>query len=202
VLAREHGACLILDETYRDFHSAPGAPHNLFGQAAWREGFIHLYSFSKVFRMTGHRIGAIVSGTDRLAAAEKFLDTVTICPARLGQIGALWGLRNLGNWVAGERAEILARRAAVTATFRDLLPDWRLRGAGAYFAYAEPPYGIPARTLAQRLLREQSLLVLPGTMFTPPDGDWGGDECLRIAFANTDTAGIAEMGRRLAAFRP
>lgn len=201
-LARAHGACLILDETYRDFHSAPGAPHNLFAQPDWREGFIHLYSFSKVFRMTGHRIGAIVAGADRLAAAEKFLDTVAICPARLGQIGALWGLRNLGNWVAGERAEILARRAAVTAAFAETLPGWRLRGAGAYFAFAEPPFGIPARTLAQRLLREQSLLVLPGTMFTPEGAGWGGENCLRIAFANTDAAGIVEMGRRLAEFRP
>jgi aspartate/methionine/tyrosine aminotransferase len=82
------------------------------------------------------------------------------------------------------------------------LPDWRLRGAGAYFAFVEPPFGISARTLTQRLLREQSLLVLPGTMFTPEGPGWSGDTCLRIAFANTDTAGIAEMGRRLAAFRP
>jgi len=205
VLARQHGACLVVDETYRDFHSTHGAPHDLFQRFAWREGFIHLYSFSKVFHLTGHRVGAIVTGAERLAEIEKFLDTVAICAPRLGQIGALWGLRNLGNWVAGERAEILARRDAVIAIFRDLLPDWRLRGAGAYFAYAESPFDIPAQTLAHRLLREQSLLVLPGAMFTPPDADgadWGGARHLRIAFANTDAAGIAEMGRRLAAFQP
>ena len=32
--------------------------------------------------------------------------------------------------------------------------------------------------------------------------DWGGDRSLRVAFANADAAGIAEMGRRLAAFVP
>jgi aspartate/methionine/tyrosine aminotransferase len=200
-LAREHGACLILDETYRDFHSAEGAPHGLFRQPDWRDGFIHLYSFSKVFRLTGHRVGAIAAGAGRLAEAEKFLDTVTICPARLGQIGALWGLRNLGDWVAAERREILARRDAVRAAFHQHLPDWRLRGAGAYFAYAEPPFDMPSETLARRLVTEQSLLVLPGSMFTPSTVD-GGDRQLRVAFANTDAAGIAEMGRRLAAFRP
>jgi len=203
-LAREHGACLVVDETYRDFHSANGAPHRLFAQEDWREGFVHLYSFSKVFHLTGHRVGAIVSGAQRIALAEKFLDTVTICAPRLGQIAALWGLRNLGNWVAGERHEILARGDAVRAVFRDALPDWRLLGAGAYFAYAEPPFDVPSPVLARRLLQEQSLLVLPGTMFTPPDTesrDWGGTRQLRIAFANADAAGIAEMGRRLAAFR-
>jgi aspartate/methionine/tyrosine aminotransferase len=204
-LARENDACLIVDETYRDFHSADGPPHGLFAHHDWREGFIHLYSFSKVFHLTGHRVGAIVSSAERLALAEKFLDTVTICAPRLGQIAALWGLRNLGNWVAGERQEIIARRDAVRAVFRDRLPGWKLLGAGAYFAYAEPPFELPSPVLARRLVAEQSLLVLPGTMFTPADSaaeDWGGSRRLRIAFANADAAGIAEMGARLAAFRP
>ncbi|MFQ5565796.1 MAG: aminotransferase [Paracoccaceae bacterium] len=204
-LARAHGACLMVDETYRDFHSADGAPHGLFGHDDWREGFIHLYSFSKVFHLTGHRTGAIVTGALRLAEAEKFLDTVTICPPRLGQIGALWGLRNLGDWVAGERREILSRKRALEAEFVTHLPDWKLLGAGAYFAYVAPPFAMPSDRLARALVESQSLLTLPGTMFAPPvaEGrDWGGARQLRIAFANADAAGIAEMRRRLAAFRP
>ncbi len=204
-LAREHGACLIVDETYRDFHSADGAPHGLFGHTDWREGFIHLYSFSKVFHLTGHRTGAIVTGAARLAEAEKFLDTVAICPPRLGQIGALWGLRNLGDWVAGERREILSRKRTLLAEFAAHLGDWKLLGAGAYFAYVEPPFEMPSNRLARRLVEQQSLLTLPGTMFAPPavEGrDWGGERQLRIAFANADAAGIAEMLRRLAAFHP
>lgn len=203
-LARTHGAALIVDETYRDFHSGAGAPHALFREPDWREGLVHLYSFSKVFRLTGHRVGAMIAGASRLAEAEKFLDTVTICPPRIGQMAALWGLRNLGNWVAAEREEVLARRQAVRAELARL-PDWRLRGAGAYFAYVEPPFEMPSDRLARLLLERQSLLMLPGTMFAPPAAagrDWGGERQLRIAFANADLDGIAEMGRRLAAFRP
>lgn len=204
-LAREHGACLIVDETYRDFHSVDGAPHRLFGHDDWREGFIHLYSFSKVFHLTGHRVGAIVTGAARLGQAEKFLDTVAICPPRLGQIGALWGLRNLGDWVASERHEILSRKRALLAEFAEHLADWKLLGAGAYFAYVEPPFEMPSNRLARRLVEQQSLLTLPGTMFAPPAAEgrnWGGERQLRIAFANVDAAGIAGMRRRLAAFRP
>ena len=208
-LARENDACLIVDETYRDFHSADGAPHALFSHADWREGFIHLYSFSKVFHLTGHRVGAIVTGAARLAEAEKVLDTVTICPPRLGQIGALWGLRNLGDWVAAERQEILSRKRTLQAAFSEHLPDWKLRGAGAYFAYVEPPFDMPSNQLARKLVEQQSLLTLPGTMFAPPaargcDGgrDWGGERQLRIAFANAAAEGIGEMRRRLAAFSP
>ena len=91
------------------------------------------------------------------------------------------------------------------AEFSRHLPDWKLRGAGAYFAYVEPPFDMPSNQLARSLVEQQSLLTLPGTMFAPPatDGrDWGGERQLRIAFANADATGIAEMRRRLAAFRP
>jgi aspartate/methionine/tyrosine aminotransferase len=155
-----------------------------------------------VFRLTGHRVGAMIAGEARLAEAEKFLDTVTICPPRIGQIAALHGLEHLSGWVAEEREAVLSRRAALEAVMASDLPDWRLKGAGAYFAYVEPPFDIPSDALARRLLAEQGVLLLPGTMFVPAEGDWGGERHLRIAFANADGTGLAEMGARLAAFAP
>lgn len=198
-LARERGLALIVDETYRDFDSRSGRPHDLFTDPDWHRDFIHLYSFSKAYRLTGHRVGAIVAHSGRLAEVEKFLDTVAICPGQLGQIAALWGLRNLAQWVAGERAEILSRRAAMIAGFA-ALPDWRLLGCGAYFAYVEHPFPMGSDALAKRLVTEAGLLMLPGTMFQPADAAEGRRQ-LRIAFANVDSAGIAEVFRRLSALR-
>lgn len=198
-LARAHDLALIVDETYRDFDSRPGRPHELFTDPDWSDTLIQLYSFSKAYRLTGHRVGAIVASQARLAEVEKFLDTVAICPSQLGQIGALWGMRNLAQWVAGERAEILARRAAMTSGFA-ALPDWKLLGCGAYFAYVEHPYAMASNDLAKRLVHEASLLTLPGTMFQP-EGSADGLRQLRIAFANIDATGIAEMFRRLATIR-
>jgi len=197
-LARARGVALILDETYRDFDARAGAPHDLFADPDWRAGFIHLYSFSKAYRLTGHRVGAIVADPARLAEVEKFLDTVAICPNQLGQIAALWGMRNLGQWLAGERAEILARRAAMEAGLA-ALPGWRTLGCGAYFAYVEHPFALPAPALAERLAREAGVLLLPSTMFMPAE-DPAGARQLRIAFANVDTAGIAVLMDRLAGF--
>ena len=194
-LARTRGLALILDETYRDFHSRPGAPHGLFADPGWDDVLISLYSFSKAYRLTGHRVGAILAAPARLAEVEKFLDTVAICAAQPGQRAALWGMRHLAQWLAGERAEVLTRRAAMEAGFARL-PDWRLLGCGAYFAYAEHPFDEASDALCRRLVGEAGILMLPGTMFTP-EGDAGGRQALRIAFANLDVAGIGRLFDRL-----
>ena len=198
-LARARGIALIVDETYRDFDSRSGAPHALFADPDWDDTLIHLYSFSKAYRLTGHRVGAIVASTARLAEVEKFLDTVAICPNQLGQIGALWGMRNLGQWLAGERAEILSRRAAMVAGF-SALPDWQLLGCGAYFAYVEHPFAEASDVLARRMVSDASVLMLPGTMFQPAGAPDGARQ-LRIAFANIDVAGIGTLFARLAGLR-
>ena len=195
-LAQRHKIALIVDETYRDFDAREGAPHDLFTDPDWADIFIHLYSFSKAYRLTGHRVGAIVASETRLAEVEKFLDTVAICPGQLGQIAALWGMRNLRQWVAGERAEILARRAAMVAGL-GALEGWETLGCGAYFAYIAHPDPRPSPDFARALVREAGVLLLPGTMFMPKD-DPAGQRQLRIAFANIDAGGIAELMQRLA----
>lgn len=196
-LARRNGIALILDETYRDFHSQTGAPHGLFEDPDWDDTLIHLYSFSKAYRLTGHRVGAIVTSPARLSEVEKFLDTVAICPGQIGQHAALWGMQNLGQWLAGERDEILARRAAIETGFHRLQAEgWRLLGSGAYFAYMAHPFEMSSAELAPKLVRDQSILCLPGTMFCP-ESDTDGARQMRIAFANLDTDGIAVLFDRL-----
>lgn len=195
-IARAAKIALIVDETYRDFDSRTGAPHDLIADPDWDDTLIQLYSFSKAYRLTGHRVGAILASPARMVQVEKFLDTVAICPSQLGQIAALWGMQNLSQWLAGERAEILSRRSALTTEFARL-EGWRILGCGAYFAYVQHPYALSSPDLCRDLVGKSGLLMLPGTMFQPLGA--GGDQ-IRIAFANVDTAGIAEVARRLDAY--
>jgi aspartate/methionine/tyrosine aminotransferase len=196
-LARAHGIALIVDETYRDFDSRSGPPHALFQDPDWHDTLIHLYSFSKAYRLTGHRVGALIGSQSRLAEVEKFLDTVAICPGQIGQHAALWGMQNLSQWLAGERDEILARRRAITDNMPKLTAKgWKLLGLGGYFAYLEHPFEEPSDELAQRMVREASILCLPGTMFCPQDAPSGARQ-LRIAFANLDADGIGVLFDRM-----
>ena len=197
-LAKSHGIAVIIDETYRDFHSKLGAPHELFKQTDWDKTLIQLYSFSKAYRLTGHRVGAVVTNKVRMAEIEKFLDTVSVCPNQLGQKAALWGLQNLSVWLANERLEILARRSAIIEHF-PILADhgWELLGVGAYFAYLKHPYAIASDQLAKKFVDEASILTLPGTMFVPA-GDESGKSQIRIAFANINVDDIKVLFNRIA----
>lgn len=196
-LCKARGLALILDETYRDFDSRDVAPHALFEHFDWDQTLIQLYSFSKAYRLTGHRVGAICCSPTRLTQVEKFLDTVTICANQLGQRAALWGMRNLDEWLQGERAEILDRRQAIEEHFPRLAAKgWKLLGCGAYFAYVEHPFDIPSNELAPKLVQDIGVLLLPGTMFMPENHPQAPRQ-LRIAFANVDRAGIAALFDRL-----
>jgi len=196
-LAQSKGIALIVDETYRDFDARSGSPHDLFSDPDWGDTLIQLYSFSKAYRLTGHRVGAMVASATRLAEAEKFLDTVTICPNQLGQHAALWGMQNLSQWLAGERDEILDRRAAITEQAPRLIAKgWDLLGCGAYFAYLRHPFAKPSNQLAEAMVREAGVLALPGTMFRP-ETDPSGKVELRLAFANVNRAQITTLFDRL-----
>jgi aspartate/methionine/tyrosine aminotransferase len=97
-LASEHGIALVIDETYKDFRLDPAPPHDLFSRAGWGDCFIHLYSFSKVFALTGYRVGSVTASSAFLAELEKILDCVAICAPTISQGAALFGLTSLAQW--------------------------------------------------------------------------------------------------------
>ena len=200
LLARETGIYLILDETYRDFRKSESPAHEIFADPDWPEALIHLYSFSKAYHLTGHRVGALATSSGRLHEIGKFIDTVTICPTGVGQAAALYGLQNLDSWLASGRQEILNRGEAAKNVFEGLQSKgWVLKSHGAYFAYVGHLDAIKHQNPARLLLDETGVLFLPAHMFRP-EGESGGATEFRVAFANAEVSGIEEMGRRLRDF--
>lgn len=191
-LASEHGIALVIDETYKDFRADPAPPHDLFSRPNWGDCFIHLYSFSKVFALTGYRVGSVTGSPTFLAELEKILDCVAICAPTISQGAALFGLTSLAQWkqqkldMAKEKA--LALRQAFTH------PDltYRLLSVGAFFAYVSHPFAEDAKTVAKRLAQKHDLLALPGSMFGP-----GQEQYLRLAFANVDASVMPDVVARL-----
>ena len=105
-LCAARGIALVLDETYLDFRDTDERPHDLFDRADWGDTLIQLYSFSKVFALTGYRVGAITARAQALIEIEKIMDCVAICAPHIGQRAALFGLNHLHDWKR-EKAEMM-----------------------------------------------------------------------------------------------
>lgn len=196
-LCKSNQIRLIIDETYKDFHPNASQPHTLLENNNWDQVLTILYSFSKTYRMTGHRVGALLTSKKNLIEIEKALDTFTVCPPQLGQYAANWGLNNLEAWAAERRTEILQRAKHFSEKFQPLsAAGWSLKGCGAYFAFVEHPFEDGSNILAPLILRDQGILLMPGTMFYPKHNPLGS-RSFRIAFANIDKNKISTLLERL-----
>ena len=192
-LAKASGIALIIDETYKDFRSSPEPLHNLFAKPDWQDTFVQLYSFSKVFAMTGYRVGSIIAGKKILDEAEKILDCMAICAPQISQRGALFGLANLEDWKREKQCLMEERRKALLAAFNNPALSYRLVSSGAYFAYVKHPFiRATAKSVAMRLAGEHDVLCLPGSMFGPDQ-----DSYLRLAFANSPAEEMPVLAERL-----
>ncbi len=195
-LAERHGIALIIDETYKDF-LPPGqeVPHRLFEAAGWSATLVQLYSFSKLYCLTGYRVGSVVASAQFVRQLAKVMDCVSICAPHIGQRAALYGLRNLADWRADKRALMHDR----IGSFRDAISNgdrgYHVASLGAYFAYVRHPNtNLSSAEVARRLAVEHNLLCLPGTMFGP-----GQEPYLRFAFANVGARLMPDIAARLAA---
>ena len=191
-LAHESKIALIVDETYKDFIKIM-PPHNIFLSPYWEETFIQLYSFSKVFSLTGYRVGSIIGGQNIINSATKVMDTLAICAPRIAQDAALFGLDNLEQWVADKRVGILERLKYVNKIFRNSKTSYELISSGAYFAYVKHPFKEKSsKEVAKQLAEKENILCLPGSFFGPNQ-----EQFLRIAFANATVEELSLLTKRL-----
>lgn len=192
-LARAQGIALIVDETYKDFLGDTAPPHALFARDDWPDTLIQLYSFSKSYSLSGHRVGSIAAAPDFLDEVAKAADCIAICPSAVGQEAALFGLSHLDDWREENRRIMAGRVTALREAFQVDTLRYKLDSAGAYFAYLRHPFlGEAAWQVARRLARDYKVLALPGEMFGP-----GQEGCLRLAFANLPAEAFPELVERL-----
>ena len=192
-LARARGIALVIDETYKDFRDGDAPAHPIFAIDGWQDSFIHLYSFSKAYAMTGYRVGAITASTRVLAEIEKIMDCLAICTTHISQRAALFALTRLEDWKRAKIAMMHGRLSALRQAFERQGLRYELVSSGALFAYVKHPFADEtAKQVAMRLAGEHDLLCLPGSMFGP-----GQERYLRIAFANAEASDMETLVDRL-----
>ena len=194
-IARSSGIALVLDETYKDFLPDGVPPHGLFGDPDWGDTFVFLYSFSKVYSLTGYRVGALAGGRRFIDAVAKIADTLTICAPHVSQKAALFGLLHLSEWAGEKRRQLANRLDLLRDAFERHDPAFTLVSSGAFFGYVRHPYeGMRSLDVSHELFRQQSVLTWPGSFFGPNQENY-----IRLAFANAGDEDVEELVRRLSA---
>ena len=196
-LAVRHNLLLISDECYCHFVYDGRKPFSL-GSAREREHLLIVDSFSKTYAMTGWRVGFALGPARLLANMLKLQSHSTSNPTSIAQKAALAAIEGPQDPVHTMLAEYRHRRDRLIEGLKSI-PGLRcVPPHGAFYAY--PNVGSylhkdglgDTSVLAQRLLEEAHVAVVPGTAF-------GTQEHIRISYA-TSLEHINEGLRRMGAF--
>ena len=190
-LCRERGIYHLSDEAYEYFvygaarHFSPGS---LPGAEAHT---ISLYSLSKAYGFAGWRVGYMAYPEHLEAAMTKIQDTVLICPPIASQVAAAAALGVGRAYCEPYLVELAEVRELVLSQLATLAPRVRVPPAeGAFYCFVKVDSALDPMTIAERLIREHRVAVIPGMTF-------GIDGCyLRIAFGALKKATVEEgLGR-------
>ena len=203
-LCAERGIVHISDEAYEHF-TYDGARHF---SAASTDGTaphtISLYSLSKSFGFASWRIGWMVYPANFEAAMRKVQDTLLICPPVVSQFAALGALEAGARYVQEKLRGIAAVRSIVQRELASLVAEKLCDvppAQGAFYFLLRVHTPRPALELAERLIREHGVAVIPGNAFGLERGCY-----LRVAYGalqtETATEGIGRLVRGLRALVP
>jgi aminotransferase len=133
---------------------------------------------SKTYSMTGWRIGYLCAPKEIADAALKIHQYVMLCAPVMGQIGATEALRSSEEDKNSMVNEYRLRRNMFVSGLNRIglschVPE------GAFYAFPSvKETGLSDQEFAERLLKEQRVAVVPGSVF----GE-GGEDHLRCAYA-------------------
>jgi aspartate/methionine/tyrosine aminotransferase len=197
-LCRDRGLYHISDEAY-EYFTYGSASHVSPGSFAGAEGHtISLYSLSKTYGMAGWRIGYLVY-PERLAdAMAKVQDTILICPPVISQIAAAAAMAGGPGYCRQYVAALADVRQVAFAELGSLEPLCTLPPAdGAFYCCLRVNRAVDPMRLAERLIREHKVAVIPGTAFGLTNGCY-----FRVAYGALEKATVAEgIGRLVTGLR-
>lgn len=181
-LADSRGVRLISDELYRSYcYDEP-----FVTPARFSDEVLVIDGFSKSHAMTGWRVG-FMHGPKQLVEACATLQQYTfVCSPQVGQWAALAALESdMGGPLDDCRRKRDRLMEGLAGAYRFIKPG------GAFYLYPEAPGG-SGQAFAERAVREEKLIVVPGSVFGKCDTH------IRMAYTVSDETlerGIAALLR-------
>jgi aspartate/methionine/tyrosine aminotransferase len=193
--ARRHNAWVLSDEIYTRLTFDVPAP-SIAALDGMRERTVICDGFSKTYAMTGWRLGYGVMPAALAERVALLLTHAVGCTATFTQYAGLAAITGPQDQVAVVRDRYRRRRDVLIAGLNAIPGVTCQMPQGAFYAFPNvTAFGLSSDDLADYLLGEAGVAVLPGTSFGP-----GGEGYLRLCFANSLEAielALTRMGAAL-----
>ncbi len=172
---------ILTDEIYREF-LYDGEFVSMFAQPGVREHAVLLDGFSKTYAMTGWRLGYGVMPAALAEHVTRLMVNSASCTASFVQLAGLAALEGDRTPVAQMVAEFRRRRELIVDGLNQLPGVSCVLPPGAFYAFPNVRRtGRSVAEVAERLLTEAGVAVLPGTAFGAH-----GEGYLRLSYANSE----------------
>jgi aspartate/methionine/tyrosine aminotransferase len=170
-LCRDRGLYHISDEAY-EYFTYDSVPHVSPGSFAGAEAHtLSLYSLSKTYGMAGWRVGYLTYPEQLAGAMAKVQDTVLICPPVICQAAAAAAMETGPAYCRPHVAELAKVRDVAFAELRSLEPLCSVPPAeGAFYCCLRVNVAADPMRVAERLIREHNVAVIPAPAFGLTDG--------------------------------
>jgi aspartate/methionine/tyrosine aminotransferase len=201
-LAHKHDLLVVSDEIYSQLvygfeHVSP------LSQPGMRERTVLMDGLSKSYAMTGWRLGYAVAPTALAAKLDQLMINSSSCAAGFTQMAAIEALSAPESEHAVHRmVKVFERRRDLVVDGLNAIPGVRCaKPQGSFYAFPNiQGTGFGERELADRLLTEAGVAVLPGTAFGA-----AGKGYIRLAYTQSEDElkrGLKQIGDFIVANRP
>jgi aminotransferase len=169
-LALRRDLLVISDEIYEKIIDGE-RPHFSIGSVpGMKERTVTINGFSKAYRMTGMRLGYMAVPGDVVERLEVLKANLSICPSSVAQWAALAALEGPQDSIAEMVTTFKERRKIVMDTF-DAIGIPYIRPDMVMHLFANfSIMGMTSIEFSERLLREEKVLISPGTAFGAAEG--------------------------------
>lgn len=178
-LIKERDVVVITDEMYSaiifdDYYSVAQ-------EKEIKDKIIYVSGFSKIFSMTGLRIGYVACPEKYMKEIIKVHQYGVSCAPSIAQYGALEGLKNSQNDVENMRKTFERRKDYCMNRLKELNIEVTEPNGAFYIFPSIKKFNMPSEEFCEKLLNEGKLACVPGTAF----GELG-EGYMRISYCYSD----------------
>jgi len=176
-LAEKHGIYIASDEIYHGLDFT-GQDHTIL---EFTDRAFVLNGFSKLYAMTGWRLGYLVAPREFVRPAEVIQQNFFLCANHFVQAAGTVALTQAGPDVARMREMYDERRRYIVPALREVGLTIEHEPTAAFYVFADArAWGEDSLALTYRLIEEAGVAAAPGIDFGP-----GGEGFLRFSYATS-----------------